>query len=616
MTVDIRGTGGVTIGDVIVGGTNYANLYVDGSGNLANGFTQFDGSGVSSVDYSNRRLNSAFGGFAVLDWSLQQLIIAGNSSLDWAQRYLYDGDGTSVVLDWDSQTLSDLSGVASMEWNSRKLRRSNGDEVFNYNTGVFTDPNGPSTAMNVLNRILVNPSETTVMTWSGTVPDFNQGVEVSDLTSGRVTYATTNGRLTDSAAMTFDGTNLELANGLELVDTTTSTTGIIFKGVNRFLHNYKPASSSGNNLFLGVGAGNFTMAYSTADFSADYNISVGNSSLVDLTTGARNIVMGSSAGNKMTTGTDNVGMGHLAMFAATTARYNFGLGSYALDALTEGLSNVAIGVNAGGVITSGSYNMCIGAGALAGALTTGAANVGVGTNAGYYTSGQYNTFIGYGSAQNNSTGGNNVAIGYEAGLNSQTGARNCFIGMRCGRAAGNYTGANDNTFVGYEAGYTMANSSSTNVYIGRQSGYYETGSQKLFIDNQSRTDEATSRISSLIYGVFNATVASQTLAVNAGTFTLNGGTNSDITFNFTGTTNSGVLKWMEDEDYFEFVDDIKMTNNETILLGGSGFVDSPKYKAGGTEPVADGTYTMGLGSTNGTITIKGGIITAVQQVVA
>lgn len=46
------------------------------------------------------------------------------------------------------------------------------------------------------------------------------------------------------------------------------------------------------------------------------------------------------------------------------------------------------------------------------------------------------------------------------------------------------------------------------------------------------------------------------------------------------------------------------------------YVDSPSYYAGGTAPVADGTYTTGLGlTTNGSITTKGGIITAVTQAV-
>lgn len=37
---------------------------------------------------------------------------------------------------------------------------------------------------------------------------------------------------------------------------------------------------------------------------------------------------------------------------------------------------------------------------------------------------------------------------------------------------------------------------------------------------------------------------------------------------------------------------------------------------GGTNPVADGTYTLGLGDTqDGTITITNGVITAIQQVI-
>ncbi len=47
-------------------------------------------------------------------------------------------------------------------------------------------------------------------------------------------------------------------------------------------------------------------------------------------------------------------------------------------------------------------------------------------------------------------------------------------------------------------------------------------------------------------------------------------------------------------------------------------IDALSYKASGTSPVADGTYTVGSKITpvtgdDGTITIKGGIITAVQE---
>lgn len=39
-----------------------------------------------------------------------------------------------------------------------------------------------------------------------------------------------------------------------------------------------------------------------------------------------------------------------------------------------------------------------------------------------------------------------------------------------------------------------------------------------------------------------------------------------------------------------------------------------KYRIDGTDPVADGTYTVGKGAAqDGTITVKGGIITAIQE---
>ena len=45
-----------------------------------------------------------------------------------------------------------------------------------------------------------------------------------------------------------------------------------------------------------------------------------------------------------------------------------------------------------------------------------------------------------------------------------------------------------------------------------------------------------------------------------------------------------------------------------------GTIDATTYSAGGTAPVADGTYTVGKGLTqDGRITVKGGIITTIQE---
>jgi len=49
---------------------------------------------------------------------------------------------------------------------------------------------------------------------------------------------------------------------------------------------------------------------------------------------------------------------------------------------------------------------------------------------------------------------------------------------------------------------------------------------------------------------------SNTLTFGAGT------AGTDITITFDGETSDGVLKWMEDEDYFEFSDDILIASTE------------------------------------------------------
>jgi hypothetical protein len=72
------------------------------------------------------------------------------------------------------------------------------------------------------------------------------------------------------------------------------------------------------------------------------------------------------------------------------------------------------------------------------------------------------------SAQYNSSGNYNVTIGFNA---------NCF----------NQTGSN-NTIIGYGAGRgTAVHNKSGNIFIGYQAGYFETGSNRLYIDNSNST---------------------------------------------------------------------------------------------------------------------------------
>lgn len=75
------------------------------------------------------------------------------------------------------------------------------------------------------------------------------------------------------------------------------------------------------------------------------------------------------------------------------------------------------------------------------------------------------------------------------------------------------------------------------------------------------------------------------------------GSGGTETFNSYGSTVGGVLQ-----------NDLGMTT--------SGTCNAVTFTASGTSPIADETYTVGIGTstgTNGTITIKGGIIIAIQQ---
>ena len=257
--------------------------------------------------------------------------------------------------------------------------------------------------------------------------------------------------------------------------------------------------------------------------------------------------------------------------------------------------NSIFGANAGDSITTGTSNNLFGS--LAGAgIITGTNNSVFGDVADYNGTGSYNTVIGSYSGFGLTTGGYNTYLGYRAGFTNSTGT--------------------------------------SNVFLGTYAGYYETGSNTLFIDNASRTNEAIARVSALIYGGFSATVASQQLTINAGTLNFNAGTDADLVINLKGTTNSGVLTWMEDEDYFLFADDIQLPDSESLKLGtasdasiyydGTNMIINPKEVGTGILDVSGVLQTDGYNSSDGTagatgtitlaaittITVKNGLITA------
>jgi hypothetical protein len=124
-----------------------------------------------------------------------------------------------------------------------------------------------------------------------------------------------------------------------------------------------------------------------------------------------------------------------------------------------------------------------------------------------------NTMIGYQVASQGGTTAtsSNTVIGYLAGLSLNGGIENVLIGRDAGPAI---VGGDNNVSIGTDSGQAL-NSASGSIFLGNKAGLDETGSNTLIIDNADRGSEAAGRTDSLIYGVMNATPASQTLALNA-----------------------------------------------------------------------------------------------------
>lgn len=102
-----------------------------------------------------------------------------------------------------------------------------------------------------------------------------------------------------------------------------------------------------------------------------------------------------------------------------------------------------------------------------------------------------------------------TAVGVGAGYMVTEGNNNTWIGIGAGRQNG---GGANMTGVGSEC--FRQGGGSGGVGLGKQAGYYETGSNKLFIDNTSRASESDGRLKALIYGVFAADPDDQLVRVN------------------------------------------------------------------------------------------------------
>jgi hypothetical protein len=247
----------------------------------------------------------------------------------------------------------------------------------------------------------------------------------------------------------------------------------------------KQVSGAGDDITISAGSGNTSGAGGNITITPGAQAVTGGPGKVvidTLTVGrgasgvATNTAVGVSGLAAITSGANNVGVGNSAAAKLTTSSDSVFVGSNAgKSATTGGGSSVYIGSSAGSAVTTGGGSSVF-IGHQAGGLTTtaGSQSVGVG----------YRALYGSNSAQDN------TAIGYEAGYYNY-GSANAMLGSYAGF---NSTGASNNIFIGYSAGSALINNSAHTtpaqcIYIGTDTrGFSNSDSNAVVIGNNALSE--------------------------------------------------------------------------------------------------------------------------------
>ncbi len=335
---------------------------------------------------------------------------------------------------------------------------------------------------------------------------FTYGIDFSGGTCGTADIRLQNGEIIENVVdetIGFGSANLVTTGGLT-VDTDT----LVVDEVNHTVNGAVFFGDANNNMSFGNSS---TLSSLT---SGTNNIAIGGFALGDNEDGLNNLCIGYKAGLSHVSSDENVFIGYKSGAGESSAptlaaKQNVAIGSYTCgwDTLTSGGNNMCFGRFAGARLTSGQGNVLIGS-ASGEMLTTESSNIFLGGGAG--EKGQFNICIGS-SAGGSLTSNGNAIVGFQAAKSITSSGENAVLGFWSMFTA---TTAAHNVSVGSRAGYS-ATTGDGNIFLGYYSGYNQTtNSNLLIIDNQDRTNVAGELANSLMYGVFAAAAADQSLRIN------------------------------------------------------------------------------------------------------
>ncbi|MBK6774133.1 MAG: tail fiber domain-containing protein [Ignavibacteria bacterium] len=265
---------------------------------------------------------------------------------------------------------------------------------------------------------------------------------IKDASSNYLTLTQSNGQV-------------NILRNLRLENTTSSSLGVLFKGNERFMHNYGSL-----NMFIGINSGNFSMTTDPA-----HNTGVGHSTLMNLPTGAFNTALGFKALFTNTTGSNNTALGVNSLLNNTIGDAITAVGLNTFYHNTTGVNSTAVGVNALYNNTDGSYNDAVGVNSLYN-NTIGNSNIALGNRSLFNNvSGDHNIAIGVGALDSSTTGGNNIGIGTNTFNTLISGNNNTALGVVSGTFL---SSGSNNTVIGYDA-EPLSSTTSNQITLGNTS---------------------------------------------------------------------------------------------------------------------------------------------------
>lgn len=216
----------------------------------------------------------------------------------------------------------------------------------------------------------------------------------------------------------------------------------------------KTVTASGE--IINFDLGGFISQDPTYSSGPKQNVALGPNSLTSrLVTAIQNVSVGEDSSRNLTSGSGNVIVGYGGAITMSSGSYNIGIGLNVMSAMQSGSNNIAIGRGALGTATSGDSTLAIGNYALANKGPIGGAVIAIGESAGYnYGQGgataSGSTIIGY-QAMYSGGGVGSVALGYQA-LYQSTGGSCIAIGSSAGQSM---TSGNYNVIIGSNSGSTI-----------------------------------------------------------------------------------------------------------------------------------------------------------------